>query len=84
LRRAVVLLERDDARAAELLREVEDVAEVGAAERVNALRVVADDRDVLVRAATGAEHSRLEKIRVLVFVDQDVIVQTGDAVGQRW
>ena len=55
LRRAIVLLERHDRRAGELLREIEDVAEVRAAERVDALRVVADDGDVLVRRGTCRE-----------------------------
>ena len=50
LRRAIVVLERDDGRSFELLREVEHVAEVRAAEGVDALRIVADDGDVPVRA----------------------------------
>ena len=83
LRRAVVLLERDDLRSRELLREVENVAEAGAAERIDALRVVADDGDVAVRAAHPAEDARLEKVRVLVLVDENVVVQSGDAVGER-
>ena len=54
-----------------------------AAERVDALRVVADDRDVAVAAAHAAKHARLEQVRVLVFVDENVVVQAGDAVGER-
>ena len=78
LRRAVVLLERDDRRAGELLREVEDVPEVRAAEGVDALRVVSDDRDVAVRLAHSAKNPRLQHVRVLIFVHEDVVVQPGD------
>jgi hypothetical protein len=56
LARAVVLLERDHARARELLREVEDVAVVRAAEAVDALRVVAHGGHVAVAGALGAAH----------------------------
>ena len=35
------------------------------------------------RAARAAENARLQQIRVLVFVDQNVVVQAGDAVGDR-
>ena len=41
LQRAVVLFELDHARAGEELRKVQDVAEVGAAKRIDRLRVVA-------------------------------------------
>ena len=50
LRRAVVLLELDHARVGEVVLEVEDVAHVGAAEAVDRLRIVADDRQVAVPA----------------------------------
>ena len=46
LRRAVVLLELDDGRVRVVALEVEDVAQVGAAPRVDRLVVVADDREV--------------------------------------
>src|ERR1043166_4917770 len=66
LRGAIVLLERDRARAGEMPRKIQDVALRGAAERINTLRVVADDRDVLVRAAHPAEDATLQLIRVLI------------------
>src|SRR6185369_1823530 len=46
LRRAVVLLELDDRRIRPVALEVEDVAQVGAAPRVDRLVVVADNREV--------------------------------------
>ena len=54
-----------------------------AAERIDALRVVADDGDVAMRAAHAAQHARLEQVRVLVFVDENVVVEAGDPVGER-
>ena len=61
LGRAVVLLELDHARVGEVVLEVEDVADVGAAEAVDRLRVVADDREVAVpdRAGVGRTVARL-------------------------
>ena len=83
LRRAVVLLQRDHRGAVELPREFEDVAEAGAAERIDALRIVADHRDVAVAAAQPAKDSRLQDVGVLVFVDQDVVVKRRDPRSQR-
>ena len=79
LRRAVVLLQRDERRAGELPREVEDVPEVRAAERVDALRVVADDGELPMARAHAAKDARLEQVGVLVLVDEHVVVEAGDA-----
>ena len=78
----IVLLESDDCAPLELLRETEDVAEVRAAERVDALGVITDHCDVGVLAAHPAKHPRLKNIRVLILVDQYVIVEAGDPVGE--
>ena len=48
--RAVVLLELDHARVGEVVLEVEDVADVRAAEAVDRLGVIADDREVAMPA----------------------------------
>ena len=64
-------------------RELENVPEARAAERVDALRVVAHDRDVPVAAAHPAQDARLEQVRVLVLVDENVVVESTDAVGER-
>ena len=72
-RRAVVLLERDASRAREMAREIQDVAHGGGAKGVDRLRVVADHHQVAVRRAQRLEDLRLERVGVLVFVDQDVL-----------
>ncbi|MCU0563828.1 MAG: hypothetical protein MUE48_07800, partial [Desulfobacterales bacterium] len=76
---AVVLLQADDARTREELREVDDVAEVGAAEGVDALRVVPDDQDVPVGVRQVVEDLRLDRVGVLVLVHHEVFVRGGDA-----
>ncbi len=72
VRRAVVLLERDELRAREVALELEDVADVGSAEGVDRLIGVADGADVAVLAAEQLEQPVLRVVRVLVLVDEDV------------
>jgi len=83
LRRAVVFLERDDARArVELVRKLEDVVDRCGPERVDGLRVVTDDRE---SGAVGLEPQQdlgLHDVGVLVFVDQHVVEAAADLAGQ--
>ena len=78
LRRAVVLLKQDGARAREVALELFDVADRGPAEGVDRLVRVADDRQlggfhaVGAIAHEGAHEDVLGVVRVLVLVDQDV------------
>ena len=51
--------------------ELEHVAEVRAAPRVDALRVVADRHDVVVSTAEQVDQRALHLVGVLVFVDED-------------
>ncbi len=72
VRRAVVLLERDRLRLAEVALELEDVPDVGAAERVDRLVRVAHRADVAVLLREQLEQAVLGVVRVLVLVDEDV------------
>ena len=72
LRRAVVLLELDHRGVGEVVLEVEDVADVGAAEAVDRLVVVADHRDVAVLLGEQLQPAVLGAVGVLVLVDQHV------------
>jgi hypothetical protein len=83
LRAAVVLLERDDLRAGKVFGKIHDVAEIRAAKRVDALRVVADDHDVIVRRGEQPHDVGLEAIGVLVFVDHDEAVGLGQPLSRR-
>ena len=72
LGRPVVLVEHDDRRVGERVLELQQVAEVGAAELVDALRVVADDHDAAVFDREQAHELPLRGVRVLELVDEDV------------
>ena len=72
VRRAVVLLERDDTSTAEVALEVEDVADVGAAKRIDRLIGVPDGEHVPVLRGEKLEQAVLGVVRVLVLVDEDV------------
>ena len=81
LRRAVVLLERDDPRAGEELREVHDVAEVGAAEGVDALASSPTAMTLSCVAASPRTISACSAVGVLVLVDHDVAVGAREPLG---
>ena len=70
LRGAVVLLQLDHGGVDVVLLEVEDVGDVGAAEAVDRLRVVADDREVAVLGGEQLEPAVLGVVGVLVLVDE--------------
>ena len=70
----VVLFELDLARAGEIGREVQDVSDVGAAPRVDALIIVADHADVLPELREILEQFELGGVGVLILVDQQVAV----------
>ena len=75
--RAVILLQLDQVLDAELALERAHVADVGAAERVDALVVVADGEqraaDLLAVAGQQFEQVVLQVVGVLELVDQDVL-----------
>ena len=69
---AVVLLELHGVRRRVVLLELEDVAQVGAAPRVDGLVVVAHHHDVLVPLGQKPRDGVLGVVRVLVLVHHDV------------
>ena len=70
--RTVILLELDHLGLLEILLEVEDIRDVGAAPRVNRLIVVAHDHEVLVLGGEQVGDLVLDMVGVLVLVDADV------------
>jgi hypothetical protein len=72
VRRAVVLLEGDRGRVAEVRLEIEDVPDVGASECVHTLVRIPDDHQVPVLAGEKLEQAVLGVVGVLVLVDEDV------------
>ena len=82
LRRSVVAVEGDDlGRRIEVRREVEDVAHGSGAERINRLRVIADDREAAPVALQRQQDRGLQPVGVLVFIDQHVIETAADVLG---
>ena len=82
LRAAVVAVQRDDGGTGKLVREVEDVAHRRATERIDALRIIADHGHVAMRRGESAHNARLQHVRVLVFVHQQMVVLGANAVTQ--
>ena len=78
--RAVVGLDPVDHGPGVALRERHDVLEVRAAPRVDALRVVADGHHAVV-PADRVDDLRLEGVRVLVLVDEDVAEPLREVLG---
>ena len=71
--RAVVALQLYQAHAGILFREGEDVADVGASECVDALRVVAHYAQSRFGRGEQADDAVLRIVRVLIFIDEDVL-----------
>ncbi len=72
LGRAVVLLERHDEAIGEVLLEVEDVAQIGAAPAIHGLVGVAHDAEVPVLLGQKLDDAVLGAVGVLVFVHEHV------------
>src|SRR6185437_14800270 len=72
LRAAVVLLQLDHLHVIIVLLELKNVLDGRSPEAIDALRVVADDADVLMRGAQQFNDLVLRGVRILVLVDKDV------------
>ena len=72
LRRTVVALKLHHARIRKDLFKIQDIADVGAAELIYALVIVADDAEVLITARKEAHEAELRRICILVFVDHQI------------
>ena len=77
-RRAVVARQAERLRLRIALRKPEDVLERRAAEGVDRLRVVADDRHVALDPGHAVDDVALQRVGVLVLVHQDVVVGGGE------
>ena len=62
--------------------KLEDILEIGASPRVNALCVVADDHHVSVPAGNRVDELRLNAVGILIFIHKDVaelvLIVSGD------
>ncbi len=73
LRGAVVLFEADDLGLGKIFLEFKDVADVGAAPGINRLVFVAHGTNVMALARQHAHQFVLRAVRVLVFVDEQIL-----------
>ena len=69
---AIVLFELEDSEIGVLLLQIENVADVGSAKRVDALRIVTHDTEVVMTLHQLVDNKVLGKVGVLVLVDQDI------------
>ena len=81
-RRAVVLLEPDDQRVREALRDAEQMRRARAGEPVDRLEVVADDAEVITLAEPQVEQGLLEQVDVLVLVDRERPVLRAEGIAR--
>ncbi len=74
LGRPVILFERDRfCRGLKLPREFEDIVDPGGAESINRLRIITHDGQACTRWYERVKNLRLQVIRILIFVDENVI-----------
>ncbi len=82
-RAAVVPLQAEDPGFLEILLEVEDIGDLGAAEGVDGLGIVPHHAEIPVRRRQFAEDDVLGQVRVLVLVHQDMAETAGDGIQRR-
>ena len=66
----------------ELVGKVEDVPHGRGTERIDRLSVVADDRQAPASRLQRQQDRRLQAVRVLIFVDEDVIEAATDVISE--
>ena len=76
---AEIFFELENRRAGEMRRKIKDIAVIRAPKRINALRLVADGHDVIVRGGEQADNAGLQRVRVLIFVHHDETVDVREA-----
>ena len=73
LRRAVVTLQLKQLSLRINALKIENITDVGAAERVDTLRIVAHHADIVLRLGELLDQHKLDIVRILVLVHQDVL-----------
>ena len=73
MRRTIVLLQFERLQTGIIRLESQDVLNVGASKRVDALRVVANNTHLVVHTAQLLHHKMLREIGVLILVDKNIL-----------
>jgi hypothetical protein len=85
LSRAIIALQRNDLRRrAELCGEVKDVADGRGAERINRLRVIANDGQPASARLEREDDRGLEPVCVLILIDKDMVEAATDIICKAW
>ena len=71
---SVVLFQFNHLRVRKHLRKIHDVSEIGPSKCIDTLRVISHHHHVVVRGGKEPDNIRLNLVRVLVFIDHDVLV----------
>ena len=71
-RRAIVALEFENLRIGITLTEIQYIAYVGSAERIDRLRIIAHHADIVLRFGQTAHQQILDIIGILVLIDQHI------------
>ncbi|MNI01733.1 hypothetical protein D3C73_545850 [compost metagenome] len=80
--RAIIAVQRDDVgRRIECIGEIENVADRRGAERIDRLRVIADDGQAMPAGFQAHQDRGLQPVGILIFVDHDVIEAGADIFG---
>src|SRR5687768_8748363 len=74
LRRTVILFEQNDLRIREGVLEFKNVSNVRLPKSVDALRIVPYYANILLLLGQVLYHRELQRIRILIFIDQNVLV----------
>ena len=78
LRAAIVFFQLIDRGAGKQMRKLHDVLERRAPERIDRLRVVADDHHILMGRRQLPDDIGLQPIRILILIHEDVAILTGN------
>src|ERR1041385_1178533 len=70
-RRAVILLEPDDFSFGIITLEIKNVADIGAPECVNTLRIIADNAEVSIFRCQMLHENVLRAVCILIFINED-------------
>src|SRR5947208_2801934 len=73
LGRSVILLQQDHLGVLEMCLEIENVPNIRLPESIDTLRIVTHDTDVLLLLGEIADQCELQRVGVLVLIDEDVL-----------
>ena len=83
LRRAIVLLELDELCLRIVLLEIHDIPKIRSAPGINTLVCITDRADILRIPCDVLRHQVLRMVRILIFIDQNIVESVLPALADR-